>query len=252
MSLRSQPNILIVLFPSSLGWGKFGTLNLKMSYVVGSLKFKLKKNIFTYLRKVKRLIQGGKVVTVDHPDYSFILALCKYHPRWGDKSLNGKVNFQKRHDNGIDIIRKDGTLMDITTSQKFLSPCIGKYGAKQCPKRYRLQRFQSACRYEVKDQIESAHKTLPRVSAITCKPMTDRGHIDHKFEFRHLLDNFICENSIDVSTIAYRGDSALNMHGFKDRALAQKWKTYHRINATLRRLTAKENLSRPRPDLRRC
>jgi hypothetical protein len=67
-------------------------------------------------------------------------------------------------------------------------------------------------------------------------------HIDHKYPFKNLVEEWAREERIDLEHIDVycRGTKCY----FKDTNLAESWFDYHQINAQLQALSAKENLKK--------
>ena len=71
-------------------------------------------------------------------------------------------------------------------------------------------------------------------------------HVDHVNYFDLILFRFCVENTIDPSHVALETVD-IGRKQLVDRELASAWWTYHKTNAQLRVITAKENLTRKRP-----
>ena len=67
-------------------------------------------------------------------------------------------------------------------------------------------------------------------------------HIDHKYPFKNLVEEWAREERVDLENIDVycRGTKCY----FKDTNLAESWFDYHQINAQLQALSAKENLKK--------
>jgi hypothetical protein len=109
-----------------------------------------------------------------------------------------------------------------------------------------LKDFQKVARIECQDDINQAMVDLPWTCGITGESLVEKAsHIDHVYEFRHLVTDFIREYAIDIDTVSYSQEPWVNK--WVSEELTGQWKRYHRQNATLRRTTPRANLSRRRP-----
>ena len=76
-----------------------------------------------------------------------------------------------------------------------------------------------------------------------CRNNTDTLHIDHyQYTFQQLLDEFICDNKINFSSIKFYRNSN-NLYEFEDKVLQTNWVNYHDNRAIFKALCIKCNLS---------
>ena len=96
-------------------------------------------------------------------------------------------------------------------------------------------------------RMRRVYKTARNIIQPDIQQLTRKHyHVDHVYEFRKLVADFVKEEQLDIVHIPVREDFS----AFTDRGLTTRWLNFHRLNASLRSITATSNLKRPRPDMR--
>lgn len=165
--------------------------------------------------------------------YNKLCELFKNHPEYPYKIRDmvdlcikkNKLNFKAFE---LNIIREDGSIEDISYRS-----CIVKR-----PLDYNLKQ---AMRYSISPQILE-FKNKSNLICSFCNS-TENLEIDHIKLFKELYDDFIKQNT-NIPTIF--DDNTYNGAMFKkeDVEFEEKWRNYHKDNATLRVLCKKCNCSR--------
>lgn len=100
---------------------------------------------------------------------------------------------------------------------------------------------------QVKTFRLSVNRQLQRGKVMKCPMSGDfissgEFHIDHKWPFKNLVEEWCREESVDLERIEIqcRGTKCY----FRDTKLAESWFDYHAINAQLQALSAKANLQK--------
>lgn len=171
--------------------------------------------------------------TTNTSAYNKFCELFKNHPEYPEK-LNNMVDIciKKNKMNSqyleLNIIREDGSIEDISYRS-----CISKR-----PSDYNLKR---AMRYSIEPQILEFKNNNPLICSF-CNS-TDDIQIDHIKHFQSLYDEFLKHNT-NIPTLF--DDNIYNTAMFKkeDFDFEEKWRKFHKDNASLRPLCKKCNLCR--------
>jgi hypothetical protein len=218
-------------------------------YLIGDRTFRTKKAAEAHIQEILHR------ATVDEPlavaETAVMLALLESHPDRGAKIGVGVASIHVRPDSEwgttrhFVIVRTDGTFTDFSF-KKCLTPASP------------LQLFKQACRHTVADQVtQFRNGVLDATSgAVLMCPILEvpigreEIHVDHAppWTFDSLVLKFIEQEQIDVQAICVTGfgDNEIRKD-FQDSAIRERWQEFHRLNARLRLVSKKANLS----DIRR-
>ena len=166
-------------------------------------------------------------------DYKDLMLLFTKHPEYPYKTrdvidINITQNTLNKKAFQFNLIRNNGDIEDI--SYRY---CIVKHKDNHC--------FLGAMRTCIKPQITAFRNTNLSICEICGK--TENIHIDHIYTFKNLVTDFLLINPNKPTIFNQNTD---NQHIFRkeDANFANKWFQYHKLNATLRPLCAKCNLTR--------
>lgn len=114
-------------------------------------------------------------------------------------------------------------------------------------------KFQQACRNAVIDQIihfKKSNKVNGRfISAISEEIIPeDKVHVDHKYQFLNMVEDFISKYHIDIDSTEFNSDIPMSMT-FKKEEINKQFYDFHKTYAVLRIVSETENLSRKKPKL---
>ena len=217
----------------------------KSPYLVGSHAFRTKKDAEVFVQSILNRQPLGQ--ELDSDDLTFVLALLELHPKAAEKvgvgvagiAVVSEPTWGTRH---FEVVRTDGSTTDFSF-MKCLYPAT------------KLRLFKQACRHAVADDIiEFRHRAFDAaddaghiVCPILGVPVTRlEAHVDHEppRTFDELVQEFIQREQIDIDEVAVTGlgDGELRK-GLADSELEDRWRQFHRMNAHLRVVSAKANLS---------
>jgi 5-methylcytosine-specific restriction endonuclease McrA len=166
--------------------------------------------------------------------YPFIYALCERHPWFDEKRDVGIHPFTVTDGNKLGICRTDDSLVDISWSKWCVSPNRADNTLENC------------MRKSIKPQIEQ-FRTTSQPTCVLCPNVAE--HVDHIYEFRKLVADFVKTRSDTPTTfksVLFSGDV---FH--EDSPFEAAWIVHHRTHASLRMLCRPCNLRRARPDLKK-
>lgn len=198
-----------------------------MEYKLKSHKFSNQAEFINFIKTILNKYNYNESLNLD--DFFLICDLIDRHPQSKEKIGCGIQNIQVRKDKNFNtkqfwIIRTDGSEIDFSYIK-----------AVKAKDKTNLQKFKDAAREAVSSQIiqfkVSANANFPGL------------HVDHIIPFEKFILSFIYEFNINVDQVKITGDTRSE---FMDKELKDSWKKYHLKNASLRILTASENLSRKR------
>ena len=187
-----------------------------------------------YFKKILDKGVCSSLVKERPTDYREMMELFANHPEYPYKTrdvvdMNITRNTLNRTAFQFNLIRKNGEIEDI--SYRY---CISKPRENH--------KFLDAMRNCIKPQIWTFRNNLNDVKCELCKK-TENIHIDHIYMFKNLVIDFLIINPDKPHVF---NDSSDNTYVFRseDVEYANKWYEYHKLNATLRPLCAKCNLTR--------
>lgn len=93
------------------------------------------------------------------------------------------------------------------------------------------------------DTVGAENLRCPILGVVLSREIT---HVDHvpPITFEHLVQTFIAENGIDVSSVRIAGFNDNEMKkSFLDDELTRKWQLFHKRHAKLRLVSREANLS---------
>jgi hypothetical protein len=222
---------------------------MRNGYFVNGAYFKTKAAITSHMRRLLAACPVGTVPT--NADNIFIRSVLTNHPEWISKcnddpdqttltSESSRGSFHRC----IELHRNDATVMDISFHVAIQAMVPGR-NSKPRKSACALKDFQKVARIECQDDINRAMVDLAWTCGLTGESLVKKAsHIDHVYEFRHLVSDFIREYEIDIDTVGYSKEPWVNKWASEE--LTDHWKRYHRQHATLRRTTPRANLSRRR------
>jgi hypothetical protein len=214
--------------------------------VIGAERFASKADAERRIRVIlDRYARTAGMEPLRGADLQFVQALIAMHPRAADiidcgvdRIVVQRIPFQE-HLRRFVAIRRDGSWRDFSW-RKCLSP------------RAQLAQVRAVCRRIVRPQIEAFRRRFwsehphGAVCPVLGIPMTpETAHVDHAPPpFEALVDRWLACERIDADEIefVYRRDYGEHTL-FADPGLEQSWADYHRINARLRMVSARANLS---------
>lgn len=218
-------------------------------YLIGDLTFRTKKAAEAHIQEILHQATVGESLAVE--EMAVMLALLESHPDRDAKigvgvaSIHVQPDSEWRTTRHFVILRTDGTFTDFSF-KKCLTPASP------------LQLFKQACRHTVADQVTRFRASLLDATpeAVLLCPVLgvpierDEMHVDHTppWTFDSLVLKFIEQEQIDVQVICVTGfgDNEIRKD-FQDSAIRERWQEFHRLNARLRLVSKKANLS----DIRR-
>ena len=218
-------------------------------YLIGDLAFGTKKAAETHIQSILHRATVGQPLA--EQDMAVMLALLQSHPDRDAKIGIGVASIHVQPDSEwgttrhFVIVRTDGTHTDFSF-KKCLTPASP------------LKLFKQACRHTVADQVTRfrASRLSATPEAVFLCPVLgvaidrDEMHVDHTppWTFDSLVLKFIEQEQIDVHATGVTGfgDNEIRKD-FQDSAMRERWQEFHRLNARLRLVSKKANLS----DIRR-
>jgi hypothetical protein len=212
------------------------------------MQFEIARELYTtkasITRRYRAIIGGNSAGTIitDGKDFDFLLALLKHHDRRSEKIGPGVTGFRIVSVPGAKCVwirRLDGTETDVSFPR--VIERLGFTDAQRA--RYDLTR---TLRAEIAYQIDAARDThargLPRIQG--------GYHVDHdRPPFAQLIEGFLIEHRLDPATIHITHGERGEPCRLTDPDIATAWRAYHQQHATLRLLTADENLRRQTPKI---
>lgn len=186
-----------------------------------------------YYRKILNKGLCSSLIKERPEDYKDLMLLFTKHPEYPYKTrdvidINITQNTLNRKALQFNLIRNNGDIEDI--SYRY---CIIKQKDNHC--------FLSAMRSCIKPQITSFRKTNLSICEICGE--NENIHIDHIYTFKNLVIDFLLINP-DKPTLFNQNTDNQHIFRKEDANFANKWFQYHKLNATLRPLCAKCNLTR--------
>ena len=195
----------------------------------------------------KQILDKCKEIMYSHPigtklsgeELDFVMAVLKQHYNYEDKMKYGCKGIVIRNNPYNPKYREFRIITDFGDEITF-SPrkCLNK------PKH--SAQVKRAMRNIIHDQIIEFRNELFKSGVVKCEiPCEvlnqDNVHIDHIYPFDALVKDFLELNNITFEDIKLVNEGN-NQPQFVDTNLAQKWYDYHKQNAKLRPLSARENL----------
>lgn len=204
----------------------------KIRYWINGKPFSSQSAMKKHFQSILKSAAIGEPVSGD--TFGDCISLFQRHPEWQSKSGVGIKDIVVRknpvfNDRCFWIYRTDGTDTDIS----YLTCLSGR-------KKTGRSEFMAACRNAIVDQVLSykreRFREFPIVRCeITGRMVSERdAEIDHVTPFCHIVDLFISERSIDISSVKYigNGDGEITTD-FADVSLMSDWQSFHRKNARL-------------------
>lgn len=154
--------------------------------------------------------------------------------------------FQGRAVRGVAIISKDREIW--IGKGKLIDELFPKAEIPETKKNKKLalQALRQAVEPQIKSFRASVLRELDR-RPVRCKISHDflekgKFHIDHKYAFKHLVEDWCRENKIDLEYLEVycKGVKCY----IRDMNIAQSWVDYHNINAQLQAVNATVNLKK--------
>lgn len=211
---------------------------MKKPIRVGNKLFPTKKSAGDAVRAILYAYPVGATVSDEHA--VFLAELLELHPERDMKIGAGIRSFQVERNegsNGFWLTRTDGTRTDFS----FLS-CL----TPPTPEAEARAGFRS----EVRDQIDAFRSAAFAARSMVPCALTGEivkitnAHIDHDPTFEELLSRFLVSLGVALGAVHVEptrdGETATRL---ADRQLAEAWSTFHRVNARLRIVSVRANLS---------
>mgnify|MGYP001794339373 CR=1 FL=1 len=218
----------------------------KKSVVIGELFFSTKKEAKSYFTEI--LNKYPLATAIHGKEFDDVMALLLCHPRANEKIGSG-VKFIKV-DQGFNSSNRCFHVVRVNDSTEDFS--IGKcIDGDHSP----FYKFCIACRKSVETELrakklkyfeEEGDKESKVVCPITKEKITfEESHIDHRepFTFSAIVHFFIKANGIDLNSVEYVTEYKYG-NEFKNHEIAEKFRGWHRENATLRIVKGKANLAK--------
>ena len=227
----------------------FRSSRMRNGYFVDDVYYENKVAITDHMKRLLMACPPGTVPTKN--DNMFIRSVLTNHPKWISKcngdpdqtTVTSELSRGSRY-RCIELHRVDATVMDISFHVAIHAMVPGRNNKRRkgtCG----MNAFQKVARIECQDDINRAMVEEPWTCGITGESLVKKAsHIDHIYEFRHLVTDFIREYAIDIDTVGYSKEPWVNK--WVSEELTGQWKRYHRKNAMLRRTTPHANMSRRR------
>jgi hypothetical protein len=205
------------------------------------LSFDTKKDLEAAIRKV---VNGIQLNTPMNPKATaFFTKILQHHHEFDSKKGAGIKHLEIRENilyrkvtRGIWIVRVDGSEVSISWVNAL------KPGGAPSLK----ETISRAAREEISYQIDDfkVSDDLTEVCDICGEELHGNTHVDHVINFDTIFSNFLKEKNMSYNDIKTDETDAIGV--FIDRDLANEWREYHELNATLRRVHGGCNLSRSR------
>jgi hypothetical protein len=215
-------------------------------YVVANETFSTRSALQKRVKEILYRYKDGQLLS--DGDFEFMFELLKRHPDFelkygvGIKAILVDQNPFYRNTRCFWLIRLDNSKTDFSYGE-----CIKPTSQKK--------KFFNACRAAVEPYTQAFKRNFfdglrgeVYFCPLTGQPLNFIGsHVDHKAPktFQNIVENFIKEHSIDVDQVKINSSAADNEYQdtFADKDLEELWVEYHNLNADLRILSGKGNLS---------
>ena len=211
---------------------------------IGQLHFDYKKDAIAHFKEILNSYELKE--TLDEEDFNDVLSLLKIHPNSKEKIGAGIKEIQ------VDTIRfktKCFNAIRVDSSCEIFSyiKCINGTLAP-------LTKFSKTCRDVISEDLRlvklSFFKGNSKEGRVKCQEtgilsFWGELNIDHRQPntFSVIVDRFIEFHNIDLSAVEYI-ESIDNIYSFKDEALSEKFRKYHKEKANLRLVRKDRNLGR--------
>lgn len=212
-----------------------------MKYEISGIKFKSKADVKNYIREL--ISKYDECDILEDEDHKFVLEVLNMHHDSENKIGAGVHCFFVMTDKSrtknkyFKIFRTDKTSIDFSWV-KCIDVC----------KNIKLKRFTDTCRHEIISQIIEFRNKYLRGDYIVHENGTlikkEDAHVDHVYEFRKIINDFIEEEVLNIEEIKIIDTKDGLYKKFECRDLAITWKKYHKKHAKLRVITKHENLTR--------
>ena len=195
----------------------------KKTYNLGGQHFASQKDLIVCIKYL--LKESPKYVDLEQDTQNFLLDLIQLHPAREQKIGCGIRSFQIHKDH-FQIMRLDGGSTDFSYLK-----CLGREMTK-------LRLFKDAARQAIQYQIDEFKSQYSREELFG-------KHVDHKFPFNNIVEDFIKKEKIDVELVEILGfDDNETDKRFADEELKRRFAIYHKEVATLQLLDWLENLKK--------
>lgn len=212
-----------------------------MKYEIAGIKFKTKADIKNYIRELISKYHECDILEDD--DHEFILEVLNMHPDAENKIGEGVHCFfvmtdkSRTNNKYFKIFRTDKTSIDFSWV-KCIDGC----------KNIKLKRFTDTCRHEIIGQIIKFRDKHLQGDYIMHENGTlikkEDAHIDHVYEFRKIVKDFIKETGTNIDEIEIIDTKDGLYKEFMCQPYTLLWRDYHKKHAKLRVITKHENLTR--------
>lgn len=211
---------------------------------IGRLNFKYKKDVIAYFKKILNSYEFRK--SLDEEDFNDVLNLLKIHPNAKEKIEIGikeiKVDKTRYKTKCFNVIRVDSSC-EIFSYIKCINGSLPP-----------LTKFSKICRDVISNDLRlvklSFFKGNSKKGRVKCQEtgelsLWEELNVDHRQPntFSIIVDRFLELHRIDLSSIEYI-ESIDNVYSFKDKALSEKFRNYHKEKANLRLVRKDKNLGR--------
>ena len=213
---------------------------MKRFISLGGVEYKSKSDVFDECRRIRGDFTSLNPRAITHAqDVLFLHDLVAMHPEASEKIGSGIASFRVASDGRLGVCfwidRSDGTSTDFSFNR-----CLS-------PSPWRL--FSDAARTAVQPQIDSVRsgivfgKSVCAVSGELLQPGST--HVDHSYPmtFSALLLSWISVRNLNWQSVEVSREDGQTVRRFVDSMVESDWSRFHLNRATLRTVTAKQNLS---------
>ncbi|HLE05409.1 MAG TPA: DCL family protein [Anaerolineales bacterium] len=209
--------------------------------IIGKRPFQTKQAAQQAVRAVLWRYQPGDIVQND--DAAFLLDLLRLHPHAQQKLGAGVHSFQveaQGRSRGFWLTRLDGSRTDFS------------YRACLAPPTREAQAL-AGLRWAVRPQVETFRESaFEKTATLTCPVSGEtlapgNSHVDHDPPFRNLVDAFLQDIGRELGSLlvlpTLDGETITEL---VEPDVIEAWQRFHAWHASLRIVSAKANLRRPR------
>ena len=207
--------------------------------IIGSVHFNTKKSLTEHTRNIiKRIGLCSSIKETSINDYNFFIDLFRRHPSYPEKIYNIcdiqiVPNKNKTGILELCIVKNDGKTDDISWLN--------------CINQSEKDKFKSALRVSIDDQIWSFKKSCIKNECAICKTLeADEYHVDHENHFEEILYLFLQSTKREKPTKFQNTDDNRKSFTADDKEYEDEWKLFHNNHAQLRLLCRSCNLRRPK------
>jgi len=211
---------------------------------IGRWRFRTKADA---QRHIRCILSGADINKyLDGEGLEFVLALLDQHQRRGVITCNGILHVV------VELLNNGRRRFAVIHKDEYGRPRRRDFSWRHVLyPRSQAQRVMHVCRGLIAEQKEAFRASCPQTITCLCGAVLDRSkcHIDHQppATFEKLFWNWVALMRVDVEEMALIDYAEYQRETeFEDDIFAVQWQEYHEINARLRCLCPRCNLSATR------